>query len=110
LGWGKGDGTWIFVNGYMVGIGLWVGDLWIGCGEVLWISGEGVGICWWDGLWKSDGSVVGWRVWGHEGCVVWGWRGLVGCVGGERGGWGCFGGWCRSVFGEIWGVDFAVSV
>ena len=42
-----------------MGIGLWVGDLWRGCGEVLLISGEGVGFCWLDGLWKSEIGVIG---------------------------------------------------
>jgi hypothetical protein len=48
-----------FVNEYICGFGLGFGDLDLGCGEMLWISGEGVVFCWVDGLWKSGrGSKV----------------------------------------------------
>lgn len=50
--WGCGSvgcvwasGVCIFVNGYRVGFGCVVFDLDLGCGKVLWISGNMVGIC-----------------------------------------------------------------
>lgn len=40
-----GDSTWIFVNGNVNVIYHGFGDLGLGCGKGLWISGEGVGFC-----------------------------------------------------------------
>lgn len=40
-------------NRISIGFGLGFGDCGFGCGKVLWISGNVVGICWGIGLWKS---------------------------------------------------------
>ena len=57
---------YFFVNEYIWGFGLGFGDLDLGCGEVLWKSGEGVGFCCGMGLWKSGRGCLG-RIW----CAIW---------------------------------------
>ena len=65
-GWGekvnvtyiKGKCGLLFENDNVSGIYYGWGDWGLGRGKVLWISGEGVGICYGLGLWKSGGRCL----------------------------------------------------
>jgi hypothetical protein len=43
----------MLANDYNIGFGYGFIDSDLGCGKVLWKTHEGVGFCWWKGLWKS---------------------------------------------------------
>ena len=49
----KGKLDLLFENDNVSGIYYLLDDWGLGCGEVLWISGKGVGIFYWEGLWRS---------------------------------------------------------
>ena len=57
-----------FVNEYINRICYLFDDWGLGCGEVLWISGKGVGFCYWEGLWISWRRLCGIN-WGCIGIV-----------------------------------------
>jgi hypothetical protein len=79
-----------------VGFGFWFGDLDFGCGELLWISGKGLGFCCGVGLWKSAANV------------------FARYLDTERLFWWVDGGqiidFFRCTFGSFFGVNFTVSI
>lgn len=69
-------------NDNIQGITLELSDLDLGLWEKLWISGKGVGFCWWNGLWESGITWYLYKMRGMwerwvaiRGCFWWFWYG-----------------------------------
>lgn len=70
--------VYFFVNEYRIGVCLGRSDLGLGLWRGMWISGKWLGICWWEGLWKSWNDGVGVEIWGVERVLVLGREDVLG--------------------------------